>query len=175
MICPDCKTENIKGAEFCESCGADLQGFALPGAGDEFTEHLLHDRLGDLQAEEPPAVAPSDPVAYAIHLMQQSGVACILVKQGDDLVGIITERDVLLKAAGDKVDLNALAVGDLMTKDPVILREEDSLAVALHKMSVGGFRHIPLMREGRATRVVSISDVVRHISPFIPNAPTPAS
>lgn len=175
MICPDCKSENIPGAEFCESCGTDLQDLSLPGAEDEFTEHLLNDRLGDLLTEDTPELSPSDPVAYAIYLMQQSGVACLLVKEGGDLVGIITERDVLLKAAGDKVDLNALAVRDLMTPDPVTLREEDSLAVALHEMSVGGFRHIPLVSDGHATRVVNIRDVVRHIRPFIPNVPTHAA
>ncbi len=50
-----------------------------------------------------------------------------------------------MKAAGDKVNLSALAARDIMTPDPVILREEDTLAVALHKLSIGGFRHIPFV------------------------------
>jgi CBS domain-containing protein len=172
MICPDCKTENIAGAEYCESCGADLHDLALPSAEDEFTGHITNDRLGEIQSLEPAIVAPGDPVALAIHEMQRTRLGCVLVYDGDELAGILTERDVLLKAAGDRVDLNALAVRDLMTADPVILREDDTLAVALHKMSVGGFRHIPLLQEGRVTRVISIRDVVRHISPFIPHVLT---
>ena len=175
MICPDCKADNIGGADFCESCGQDLRSLDLPSAEDAFTEHLMHDRLGDLGAEEPPDVAPGDPVALAIHIMQEHATGCVLVKEDERLVGILTERDVLLKAAGDKVDLNAVAVREIMTPDPVILREEDTLAVALHKMSIGGFRHIPLVTEGRVTRVVSIQDVFRHISAFIHEQPEPVS
>ncbi len=167
MICPGCQTENIAGADVCESCGHDLRNLDLPSAEDKFTEHLLNDRLGELGAEEPQAVAPGDPVALAIHLMQRHATGCVLVHEGEQLVGILTERDVLLKAAGDKVDLNAVAVREIMTPDPVILREEDTLVVALHKMSIGGFRHIPLVTRGRATRIVSIQDVFRHVGAFI--------
>ena len=167
MICPDCKAENIAGVDSCESCGYDLRYLDLPSAEDEFTAHLLNDRLGELGAEEPPSVAPGDPVYLAIHLMQQRNMECVLVHEGSRLVGILTERDVLLKAAGDQVDLNAVAVREIMTPDPVVLQEEDTLAVALHKMSIGGFRHIPIVRKGRVTRVVSIQDVFRHVSTFI--------
>ena len=174
MICPDCKTDNIAGADLCESCGNDLRNLDLPGAEDTFTSHLLNDRLGELGAEQPLDVAPGSPVAYAVHVMQQHQTGCVLVEEDGRLVGILTERDVLLKAAGDKMDLSAVAVREIMTQDPVILREEDTLAVALHKMSIGGFRHIPLVAEGRPTRVVSIGDVFRHISAFIDGEVTSA-
>lgn len=174
MICPDCKTDNIAGADFCEGCGQDLRSLDLPSAEDELTVHLMNDRLGDLGAEEPLSVSPTDPVALAIYVMQQRETACVLVKEGERLVGILTERDVLLNAASDRTDLNAMAVREIMTPDPVILREEDTLAVALHKMSIGGFRHIPLVTEGRPTRVVSIQDLFRHISKFIDEHPVPA-
>ena len=170
MICPDCHTENIAGADVCERCGHDLQQLDLPSADDKLTEHLLNDRLSELGAGEPPGVVPGDPVALAIHHMQERNIGCVLVHEGDQLVGILTERDVLLKAAADDVDLNAVAVRDIMTPDPVILREEDTLAVALHKMSIGGFRHIPLVQDGRVTRVVAIQDVFRHVSAFIDGA-----
>jgi CBS domain-containing protein len=167
MICPDCKFDNLAGADFCESCGHDLLHLDLPHASDEFTTHLMRDRLGDLGSEQPRTVAPGDPVALAVHVMQGKAVGCVLVSEGGRLVGILTEQDILLKAAGEKVDLNAVAVREIMTADPVVLREEDSLAVALHKMAIGGFRHIPLERDGKATRVVSIQDVFRHVSEFI--------
>ena len=175
VTCPDCKAENIPGTDFCESCGHDLQALDLPSVEGVFTEHLLHDRLGELDVKECLSVSPRDPVALAIHAMQRDRTECVLVKEQDKLVGILTEFDILLKAAGDGVDRNAVTVGQIMTPDPVILRDEDTLAVALHKMSVGGFRHIPLMTAGRATRVVSIQDVFRHISAFIDEALAPAS
>ncbi|MDP3767937.1 MAG: CBS domain-containing protein, partial [Dehalococcoidia bacterium] len=167
MICPDCKAENIAGADVCESCGHDLHPLNLPGVAGEFTYHLLNDRLAELAGKEPPPVAPGDPVPFAIHIMQERETGCVLVKEGAHLAGILTERDVLLKAAGDKVDLNAIAVRDIMTPDPVVLRDDDTLAVALHKMSIGGFRHIPVVSAGEARRIISIRDVFQHISAFI--------
>ncbi len=174
VICPDCKTENIAGVDFCECCWQELRSLDLPRAHDAFTAHLLNDRLGELGVEQPQIVGPGDPVGLAVHVMQQHQAGCVLVSDGGELVGILTERDILLKAADDKVDLNAVAVRELMTADPVILREDDVLAVALHKMSIGGFRHIPFVAGGRAARVVSIQDVFRYISAFI-DEPAPAS
>ncbi len=52
-----------------------------------------------------------------------------------------------------------------MTPDPVVLRPDDTLAVAIHKMAVGGFRHIPVVdAAGRPTAVVSAVDVFRHLA-----------
>ena len=167
IICPDCKAENIPGTDLCESCGHDLRSLALPKAETEFEEHLMNDRLDRIGAEEALSVAPGDPVTVAVHFMRQHGAECVVVTDGNGIQGILTERDVLMKAAGDKVDLGALAARDIMTPDPVILRKEDTLAVALHKMSIGGFRHIPFVAEGRVTLLVSIQDVFRHVCAFI--------
>ena len=71
------------------------------------------------------------------------------------------------EGAGPENDLSAPAVQDIMTVDPVMLCETDTLAVAPHKMSIGGFRHIPFVAEGRPTLVVSAQDVFHYVSRFI--------
>lgn len=167
MICPDCQTENLPGADVCESCGNDLRSLDIPTGDDAFSSHVLNDHLGEIGVEQTREVAPGDPVALAIRVMQQHKTECVLVEEGSKVVGILTERDILLKAAGAKEDLNAVAVRQIMTPDPVILRDEDTIAVALHKMSIGGFRHIPLVTDGRPPRVVSIRALFSHISPYI--------
>lgn len=167
IICPDCRAENIPGADVCESCGQDLSSLDLPAAKTEFEDHLMYDSLALLGASEAVMIAPGDPVAFAIREMRQRGAECVLVKGDDGILGILTERDVLMKAAGADVDLNALAARDIMTPDPVILRGDDTLAVALHKMSIGGFRHIPFVAEGRNPLLVSIQDVFQHVSVYM--------
>jgi CBS domain-containing protein len=167
-ICPSCSAENIPGTEFCEECGSDLSALALPEAHSDFEEHLMNDHLGDIAAAEALSVQPGDPVTLAIHFMREQGIECLLVRDTDDeIVGILTERDIMMKAAGPKTDLSALAVRDIMTGDPVMLRETDTLAVALHKMSIGGFRHMPFIAEGRPALLVSVTDVFQHMSSFI--------
>jgi CBS domain-containing protein len=170
MICPDCRAENIEGAEFCEVCGADLSNLKLPRASSELEEHLMSGRLRDIGAHQAFAVKPGDPIALAVHFMREHNTECVLVRdKSDNIVGILSERDILLKAAGPDRDLMAMAVKDIMTPDPVMLREEDTLAVALHKMAVGGFRHIPFVDHDGTTVMVSIQDVFRHVAPYIPH------
>jgi CBS domain-containing protein len=74
-----------------------------------------------------------------------------------------------MKAAGANSDLMAMAVRDIMTPDPVMLREDDTIAIALHKMAVGGFRHIPFVDHDGTTLMVSIQDVFQYVAPYIPH------
>ncbi len=58
----------------------------------------------------------------------------------------------------------ARPIRELMTPDPVAMRHDDPIAVAINKMAVGGFRHIPIIEDGRPTGVVAARDVFRHIA-----------
>ena len=73
----------------------------------------------------------------------------MLVVDGGRLVGIFTDRDAVLKVAGRP--LGPRPIAELMTRDPVVLRHDDTIAVAINKMAVGGFRHIPIVEDGRPT------------------------
>ena len=92
-------------------------------------------------------------------------VDAVLVVDHGRLVGIFTERDALLKLAGKS--LIGKTIGDVMTRDPVVLREDDTVAVAINKMAVGGFRHIPLVAWGRPTGIVTARDVFHRISEIV--------
>lgn len=109
-------------------------------------------------------------VAEAIRLMQKHHIGCVLVQAKGVLVGIFTERDVIHKLLRTTKDLRALPVGAFMTPDPETLTMTDSIAFALHKMNVGGFRHIPLVDERQhPVGVVSVKDIVDYLAEFFPN------
>jgi CBS domain-containing protein len=170
MICPACRAENLEGADVCEVCGADLYDLKLPAPESELEEQLVNGHLSELGAQAAQSVSPGDPVTLAVHFMRDKRVECVLVRdESGVIVGILSERDVLMKAAGGHRDLMAMRVQDIMTPDPVMLREEDNLAVALHKMSVGGFRHIPFVAADGTTQMISVQDVLRHVAPYIPH------
>jgi len=165
MHCPVCGHDNLIGAEVCDNCGADLAGHDVPQATTTFHGRLLGEHLDELGAPAPLTVGPETPVEVAIERMQATGADCVLVTVDDRLVGIFTDRDAVVKAAGTRLD--ALHVRDFMTPDPVVLRHDDPIAVAIHKMAVGGFRHIPIIKDGRPTGVVSARDVFHHLAEIL--------
>ena len=160
--CPSCGYENLTGAEICENCGADIFGVDVPQQAPAFHGQLLGEHLDQLGAPPPLTVPPSTPVNEAIELMQQNEVDCLLVVSDDRLVGILTDRDAVVIVAGKRVA--GFHVRDFMTPDPVVLRHDEPIAVAIHKMAVGDFRHIPITDGGRPTVIVTARDVFHHLA-----------
>ncbi len=162
MICPVCRFGNFPGDDTCANCGADLWNADTPQQVTTFRGELLGLHLDELGAPEPQVIEAEAPITQAIERMRAEGVDCLLVTEAGALVGIFTDRDAILKVAGR--DVADLTVGDVMTHDPVILRSGDPVAVAIHKMAVGGFRHVPIVRDGVPVGVVSARDVFRHLA-----------
>jgi CBS domain-containing protein len=162
MHCPVCGFQNLTGADICDNCGADIAGHDLPQQAPLFKGQLMGEHLDELGAPAPITVSPDTLVDAAIARMHEAGSDCVLVMAGDRLVGIFTDRDAVVKAAGKP--LTSLRVRDFMTPDPVVLRHDDPIAVAIHKMAVGGFRHIPIVEDGRPTGVVTARDVFHHLA-----------
>ena len=161
MICPSCGFENIQGTDECENCGADLRTVDVPGPGTAFETKLVGVPLTAVHADMPMTISSTATAADAVRQMQQASIGCLIVADDGAIRGILSERGLVLKARG--TELNGISVGSLMTADPVVLRPDDSVAVAIHKMAVGGFRHIPLVIDGQATGIVSARDLFRYI------------
>jgi CBS domain-containing protein len=161
VICPVCRFGNFPGDDSCANCGADLWNADTPQPATTFRGELLGMHLDDLGAPEPQLIDVGAGVDDAIARMQAEGIDCLLVTDGGALAGIFTDRDAILKVAGQPSA--GWTIGDVMTRDPVILRSGDAVAVAIHKMAVGGFRHVPIVDGGEPTGVVSARDVFRHL------------
>ncbi|CAN5807513.1 hypothetical protein BH24CHL5_BH24CHL5_01580 [soil metagenome] len=161
MICPSCGFENIQGVDECENCGADLRTVDIPAPSTGFEAQMVGRPLSSLQPEAPITIAPNASAAEAIQLMNDNSTGCLIVVDSSGVRGILSERDLLLKLDGSPLD--RARVAELMTPDPVVLRPGDSIAVAIHKMAVGGFRHIPLVEDGQATGLISAGQVFRFI------------
>lgn len=117
----------------------------------------------NIRLRRPITVFPDQSVAEAITLMQQKERGCVLVIEKDRLVGIFTERDVLMRIVG-KRDLNGVRVREVMTRNPEAFQPDDSIAFILNAMHVGGYRHVPVTDEqGRPLAVASVKDLVGFI------------
>jgi CBS domain-containing protein len=162
MTCPVCQWQNFAGDDLCENCGADLRASDTPEPAAGFRGPLLGRHLEELGAPPPQTVDAGTDVGALVERMHREGIDCLLVMEDGELAGIFTDRDAVLKLAGQET-LPRL-VRDLMTPDPVVLRREDTIAVAINKMAVGGFRHVPIVDDGRPIAIVSARDIFRHIA-----------
>ena len=162
MLCPVCRHDNFEGEDACENCGAPLANNDIPSQAPEYRGPLLGERLEDLDPAPPVVLDGGADARDAIATMHRDGVDCVLVADGGRLVGIFTDRDAVLRVAGRP---GSPPLRDVMTGDPVVLRSDDPIAVAVHKMAVVGFRHIPIVDGGNMpTGVVSARDVFRHLA-----------
>jgi CBS domain-containing protein len=116
-----------------------------------------------LRVLKPVEVSPESSVSQAVEIMRNKRFGCVVVTEGEKLVGILTERDILIKVAGIK-GAERLKVRDIMTANPEVFQPEDSVSYVMNAMHVGGYRHVPVVDESnRPIAIVSVKDIVGFI------------
>ena len=164
MICPSCGHDNIEGADRCEECVTSLFNLNVPQAGREgLARSVMENDLRQLD-QEFLGVSPDTPAIETVNKMKAARLGCALVIEEGKLLGIFTERDVLNKLSGKDALVATTLVKDLMSANPETLRETDSVATALNKMSMGRYRHIPVQKSDGAYSVTSIKHVLKYIA-----------
>jgi CBS domain-containing protein len=164
IICPYCDAENMEGADTCVDCEASLTDLSIrvPASGVE--ADLLRDRIERLWPKTPSTVSPNTPVGDVLKKMVDETIGCVMVVEGDKLVGIFSERDALMKLNTDAAKFMSRPISQFMTPSPVTLETSDKIAFALQKMNVGGYRHIPILFAGKLAGVISIRDILRYLT-----------
>ena len=132
-------------------------------------EQALRDaRLGSLPLSDPACVRLGTSLRETLRVMREGGVGCVLVCDGERLVGIFTERDVLNKLIGNGIS-ESEPVDRFMTPEPAFLRQSDSLGEAVRMMTERGYRHIPLLDErGRRAGMIAARDIVNYVAEHFP-------
>ncbi|HWT79145.1 MAG TPA: CBS domain-containing protein [Candidatus Methylomirabilis sp.] len=124
----------------------------------------LHLRAGRV------AVPVEATIGEAARIMKEHRIGCVLVEEGGKLAGIFTERDILTKLVGTGYDPAKVRVDSVMTRNPETLTPEDPIAFAMQLMSVGGFRHVPLIDANRRpVGILSMKDIVEYLVEHIPS------
>jgi CBS domain-containing protein len=134
----------------------------------ELAKNLKIDSVSRLHPTPPLQIAPSQTVAEAVVLMRQERVGCVLVCEGDRLVGIFTERDLMRRvlAAGKPL---TLPIAECMTRYPVSVHRKEPVGAAVRRMEEGGYRHLPVVDEGgRVVGVLSVKRIVHYLVEHFP-------
>ena len=130
---------------------------------DSLARSVMADDLNQLE-QEFLSVAPDTPALEVIRKMKEARLGCALVMDHEKLVGIFTERDLLNKLTGKDAVAETTAVRELMSPNPETLRDTDSVASALNKMSMGRYRHLPVRKADNTYSVTSIKHVLKYIA-----------
>src|SRR6185437_6362157 len=104
----------------------------------------------------------------AAHLMREKHVGYLIVSESPHnrrVMGVLTDRDIVVAVLAQEVDARALKVGDVMTRDPLLIDEGQSIEAVLRHMREAGVRRVPVVdRSGALTGVLSIDDVLEQIA-----------
>ena len=99
--------------------------------------------------------APETLVSKAAKLMAAKNVGAIMVVEDDRLVGIFTERDVVFRVVARGLDAQATRLADVMTRAPHTVEPDKPFGYALLLMQEKGFRHLPVIEDGKPIGIVS--------------------
>lgn len=126
-------------------------------------------KVRDIASNRSPVVLPrTATIADAVAKMAAERTGCVLViDPGAKLVGILTERDVLVKVVAHQKPLTE-AVATHMTPNPVTIGPDETLRTAITRMDKGHLRHLPVVEDGKPLSVLSVRGLVRQFADLYP-------
>ena len=125
--------------------------------------------VGDMCKRDVVVIQASDELATAAQRMRDEHIGYLIVVDGNgsgrDPIGVLTDRDIVVAVVARGVDPRSLKVEDVMTRNPVMVKEADSIEAALQAMRAIGVRRVPVVSlRGHLTGVLSLDDVLEGLA-----------
>jgi CBS domain-containing protein len=117
--------------------------------------------VGEAMTTSPRAVQVSTSALEAAQLMASEDVGSLPVVEGNRLVGIVTDRDLVLQVLAKERDSSTTTVGEICSRDPVTVRADEPLDDALERMAKEQVRRLPVVDGDALVGIVSQADVAR--------------
>lgn len=116
----------------------------------------------DAMTSNPRSIEPSTMVADAAKLMKTEDVGSLPIVEGDQLVGMVTDRDIVIRVVAERKDPQSTTVGEVASRDLVTVDPEQDLDEALRLMAQHQVRRLPVAEEdGRLVGILAQADVAR--------------
>lgn len=116
--------------------------------------------IPDIVAEGPVhSISERASVREAARQMAEKHIGCLVILDGQRLKGVITERDVMIRVVAAGLDAEATPVAEVMTSRVATVSPDDSSDSAMMRMREGGFRHLPIVKDGRVLGMLSVRDL----------------
>jgi CBS domain-containing protein len=116
-------------------------------------------KVSEIMTHDPASVAPGDPLTAAARLMRDEDTGAVLVVENGALAGIVTDRDIVVRAVAGGRDPSAVKVSEVCSADVRTLTPDSTVDDAIRLMREDGVRRIPVVQDGRPAGIVSIGDL----------------
>jgi CBS domain-containing protein len=133
----------------------------------DLAKNLKVESVSRLHPTPPRMVQPTQTVAEAVALMRQERVGCLLVCENQKLIGIFTERDLMRRVMAQGKPLT-IPVRACMTPDPVFVHPKEPIGSAVRRMEEGGYRHLPVVDDGKPIGILSVKRIVHYLVEHFP-------
>jgi CBS domain-containing protein len=114
-------------------------------------------------------VSPYTPLSQAIEVMKKDEGGCVIVSDDGRVAGIFTERDLLTKVLGQRVDLDS-PISEWMQPAVETLSSEATIGDAVRLMNEKSFRNVPLVKRGELVGSISVFDIITYLAECYPKA-----
>jgi CBS domain-containing protein len=117
--------------------------------------------IRDLMTTSPVTCEPTATVVEAARVMKQEDVGPVPVVEGDRLVGVVTDRDIVTRVVAEGRNPESTTIGDIVSSDLVTVEPDTSIDEALNLMSENQVRRLPVVEGERLVGIVAVADVAR--------------
>ena len=119
----------------------------------------MAETVRDLMSSDLLTVEPSDSAVDAAKKMKSGDVGSIMVADGDELKGIVTDRDIVVAAVAEDKDPSDVKVEEICASDPATIEPDAEIEQAVEKMREADVRRLPVVEDGKLVGVVSLGDL----------------
>ncbi len=128
------------------------------------SENTSKETVRDAMTPAPTVVSRETTAVEAARSLAADNVGSLPVVDGDELVGIVTDRDLVVRVLAKDLDPHQVPVADVCTESPVVAAPDDALDVALQRMAEAQVRRLPVVEGGRVVGILAQADVARTAS-----------
>src|SRR5216117_1081122 len=115
--------------------------------------------IRDAMTENPSSIVASASVVEAAQLMREEHIGSLPITEDEQLVGVITDRDITIRVVAEAADPKMTSVGDVYSRDLISVEADKDLAEALQLMARHQVRRLPVVESGRLVGIVAQADI----------------
>lgn len=119
----------------------------------------------DAMTADPSAIGAHATVLEAARVMSSEDVGSLPVVDGEELLGMVTDRDLVLHVLAKDLDPNKVVVSEVCSEDPIVATPQEPLDQALQRMAAQQVRRLPVVSDGRLVGILAQADVAREAHP----------